>query len=305
MEPRDLAYADWKAGMKYQAIADKYDVSLSAVKSWAARDWKLREVATKPGKKSQPQPSKVATKRTSRVAPVSVDKRLADAVDENEELTEKQRLFCLCYMESFNASQAARDAGYSENTAGQIGYQLLQKTSISKEIAEMKKIKNASLGGLCGEDVIELHMRIAFANMSKFTEFKGKTVPVLHKGEVVTMEHPDTGKHIPVTQTVNVVKLKDSTQVDGQLITEVSEGREGVKIKLRDSNRSMAFLERYFLLNPMDRHRKEYDYQRLELERQRIEADQQSQGGVTSASELLEDSLTVSYSKRKAVHEDD
>lgn len=49
METRDLAYADWKAGMKYKAIAEKYNVTESAVKSWAARYWKPKDA-----KKLQP-----------------------------------------------------------------------------------------------------------------------------------------------------------------------------------------------------------------------------------------------------------
>ena len=36
----ELAYEDYKNGMKYKQIAEKYDVSLSAVKSWASRYWK-------------------------------------------------------------------------------------------------------------------------------------------------------------------------------------------------------------------------------------------------------------------------
>lgn len=47
MEVRDMAYADWKKGMKYKEIAEKYDVSESAVKSWASRHWKKKKVATK------------------------------------------------------------------------------------------------------------------------------------------------------------------------------------------------------------------------------------------------------------------
>ncbi len=62
-EIRDLAYQDYKAGMKYQDIADKYNVSLSTVKSWATRHWKKgcdqdKKVATKKEKKLQ---TKVAT----------------------------------------------------------------------------------------------------------------------------------------------------------------------------------------------------------------------------------------------------
>ncbi len=39
-EIRNRAFEDYKRGMKYKDIAEKYGVSLSAVKSWAARYWK-------------------------------------------------------------------------------------------------------------------------------------------------------------------------------------------------------------------------------------------------------------------------
>lgn len=49
MDKKQQAFEDWKKGMKYQEIADKYGISLSTVKSWAVRYWKkneTKEVAT-------------------------------------------------------------------------------------------------------------------------------------------------------------------------------------------------------------------------------------------------------------------
>lgn len=63
---RDKAFKDYEAGMKYKDIAEKYGVSLSAVKSWATRYWKkqgcnpaTKKVATK--KKGAPIGNKNAT----------------------------------------------------------------------------------------------------------------------------------------------------------------------------------------------------------------------------------------------------
>lgn len=39
MEKWELAFEDWKQGMKYQEIADKYGVSVNTVKSWKTRFW--------------------------------------------------------------------------------------------------------------------------------------------------------------------------------------------------------------------------------------------------------------------------
>lgn len=60
-EIRNWAFEDYKRGMKYKDIAEKYGVSLSAVKSWAARYWK-KEGCNQDKKKSQPKKKKVATK---------------------------------------------------------------------------------------------------------------------------------------------------------------------------------------------------------------------------------------------------
>ncbi len=265
----------WEASggsLKLRAIAEKLGIPEKTVSAWKSKDNWGGVVNRSTPKKERSTPNDSAVYDPAKRWNVT-------AVEENEELTDKQRLFCVYYMESFNASQAARDAGYSKANASSIGYQLLQKTTVAAEIAELKRIKNASLGGLCGDDIIELHMRIAFANMNKFTEFKGKTVPVVYRGKVVMVENPKTGESLPATETINVVKLKDSSEVDGQLISKVAEGKDGVRIELRDSQKSLEFLARYFELFPMDRHRKEYDRKRHELEKQKAEALQQTQGG--------------------------
>lgn len=60
-EVRDRAFEDYKKGMKYKQIAEKYGVSLSAVKSWATRYWK-KEGCNQKEKKLQPKKKKVATR---------------------------------------------------------------------------------------------------------------------------------------------------------------------------------------------------------------------------------------------------
>lgn len=39
MDKREQAFKDYKKGMKYKDIAEKYEVTESCVKSWAARYW--------------------------------------------------------------------------------------------------------------------------------------------------------------------------------------------------------------------------------------------------------------------------
>lgn len=164
-------------------------------------------------------------------------------------MTEKEKDFCIHYIGCFNATQAAYKADYqgSYNTVKNIGYELLQRPRIRNLIDYLKRMKRETI--LAGvDDVIDLHMRIAFADISGFMQwgFNG---------------FQNKGFAMP------------SDMVDGNLIKEISIGQDGqLKIKLEDRQRSLDFLERYFLMNPMDKHKQEYENRKIELEGRRIDA---------------------------------
>ena len=55
-------------------------------------------------------------------------------------MTDKQKLFIEHYMSNgFNATQAAKSAGYSEKTAGQIGEQNLKKLEIESRKPDLRQ----------------------------------------------------------------------------------------------------------------------------------------------------------------------
>lgn len=62
------------------------------------------------------------------------------------ELTEKQKRFCEEYMIDLNATQAAIRAGYSENSAKEIGYECLTKPHVQEYLSELKRQRSESLG---------------------------------------------------------------------------------------------------------------------------------------------------------------
>lgn len=64
MAIRDDAYRDWKDGMKYREIAEKYGVSVGTVKSWAARYWKGQDA-----EKLQPKSEKGCNPQSKRLQP--------------------------------------------------------------------------------------------------------------------------------------------------------------------------------------------------------------------------------------------
>lgn len=221
MQKRDLAHADWEGGMKYRDIAAKHGVSESTVKSWAARYWKSEEDAPRVATKGK----KVATKKLQPAQPKTVDQQLAEAVEENSELTPQQRDFCWFYSRTRNATQAylrAYDCAYS--TARSEGSDALAKPNIQAELCRLRDIKAAAVGELFGDDIVEMHMRIAFADMTDFADIVN-----------------------------GYVRVKDGDHLDGQLIKELSEGPDGPKIKLESRHKSLEFLERYFGLDMASR----------------------------------------------------
>lgn len=79
-------------------------------------------------------------------------------------LTARQERFCTEYIVDLNATAAAIRAGYSAKTAEQIGWQLLQKTSVQNRIAELQKSR-AKRVQVTADDVLRELMRLGFSDI--------------------------------------------------------------------------------------------------------------------------------------------
>ena len=111
-EKYELAYSDYKAGMKQKEIAAKYDVSINTVKSWQQRKWKEMDVAGADEKVCTPKESM----HTRKVPPIDDEEDIIltdigepvmseDAPSEGQQFTDKQRLFiayCADYFLAFS-----------------------------------------------------------------------------------------------------------------------------------------------------------------------------------------------------------
>lgn len=250
----DKAYELYKSGMKLVEIASQLSLPPGTVRRWKSTyNWD-NERSNKNNERSQKKEkdNKAVTKEIKQVL-------------DNTELTEKQRLFCIYYLKNFNATLAAVRAGYSSDNASSIGYQLLQKTTVRAEIQRLKEAKAASIM-LSEDDIIERYMRIAFADMTDFVEFGEEEQPIIGDNGLIEVLNEDTGQKEFLTEKVNVIKFKSSHMVDGGLICEISQGRNGSKIKLEDRQKALDWLAKYFLMNPMDQHKVEYDKRKLEIE---------------------------------------
>lgn len=85
-------------------------------------------------------------------------------------LTEKMELFCLEYMKDLNATQAAIRAGYSKNTAKQIGTENLSKPAIRARIDELLEVR---------KEKVEFDANWVLARLAQVVDRSMSAVPVL------------------------------------------------------------------------------------------------------------------------------
>ena len=176
------------------------------------------------------------TEQQKKTAEIEIEP-LVELVIENDELTDKQRLFCLYFTRCFNATKVYQKAyGCSYESAGSAGYRMLQNVAIQNEINQLKQAKmNRAM--LTEDDIFQKYMDIAFADITDYLEFGREEVPIMTRDGAVLNEYGE-----PMTMTVNVVRFMESDEVDGTLISEIKEGKNGVSIKLADRMKALDWL---------------------------------------------------------------
>ena len=93
-------------------------------------------------------------------------------------LTAKQETFVERYLISLNATQAAKEAGYSEKTAHRIGAENMQKPAIVAAIQE-KRAEAQKRNEVTLDRIISEYATIAFSGMSKFIRINAQGEPVV------------------------------------------------------------------------------------------------------------------------------
>lgn len=254
----------------FQQLAKKYNVKVGTIKSWAKRDkdegnqWFKIATKTKNQNKKVAANKKMVANEEKEVANSEneVIKKTVKRVLENKELNDKQKLFCIYYIKCFNATKAYQKAyGCAYTTAMTNGNELLRNTEIGKEIERLKadKLKGAYLSI---NDLLQKYIDIALSDINDFLQYGHEKVPVIDK---------KTGKQAvdkagnPRFWIDNYVILNNSEEVDGTLVTEVSEGKDGIKFKLIDKKFALDFLAKYSgLLDVATK-------QKLDIERRKME----------------------------------
>lgn len=155
-----------------------------------------------------------------------------DQVASSGTLNARQEMFCSEYVKHFNGTRAARDAGYSENSAGPIACALLKHPAIKRRIRFAKQ---------------ELHDRTEVTR----DELVG------HMLKIIRTDSRDIADWGPEHQEKRAkdgalivspgVKLIESTELTrdaSYAVQEIGNTKEGVKIKLHDKRQAIMDLSR-------------------------------------------------------------
>ncbi|MDA2536887.1 terminase small subunit [Bacillus cereus group sp. BfR-BA-01345] len=257
---RDKAFEIYKASKGEKPLVDiaaELNLKPSQIRKWKSQDkWdeQMNGNVT------------IAKRSVTNVKNPKTKEKLKEIL-EDEELTEKERLFCLYYVKYFNGTQAALKAGYSKDGAHVQASRLLRRERVSSYIKELKGelVENVFVEAM---DVLKEYIKIAFADITNYVTFGQREVELepLEKTSV-DEEGKEVTEFITETRMMNFIDLADSDMVDGSIITEVKQGRDGISIKLADKMKALDKLSLYFDLFP-DNFKRKVDEERLHMQQE-------------------------------------
>lgn len=243
-------------------LAEKYNVKLGTLKSRKSRDAKDGNSWSRDATKKE----KVAT--INEVA--KPKKKVVESEEivflqesEDDDFTDKQRLFIAYYVKYWNATKAYQKAYKSTYaTARSEGARLLANPSIREEIIQIRDgLTTDAL--LDKRTLIQKWIDIAFADITDYVKF----------GRQEEIEYQEDGQPAldmngnVKTYAFNYVHLNDSTDIDGSIVTEVKQGKDGITVKLADKMKALDFLSKHMdLLN-------EHEIKHLQAEKLKAETD--------------------------------
>lgn len=235
----DRAKELYLRGMKLVDIAALLDVPDSTVRRWkSTHKWGTPERSGQGERSGDETDVKTFREEKAKEAAEQVSQVLG-----NPGLNDQQRLFCLHYVKCFNATRAYMKAypGCSHESATARSCALMKDERVREEIFRLKQAKmNKAM--LEPEDVFQKYMEIAFCDMADYVSFGREKVQVMSKEGPVFTVNEETGEPEPLTKEVNSVRFRESDEVDGSLISEISQGKDGAKIKLADRMKALDWL---------------------------------------------------------------
>ncbi|MGL5126162.1 MAG: terminase small subunit [Fusobacteriaceae bacterium] len=275
---RELAFKLWRENTSTtnREIAKVLEVDEKKIATWKIRDeWKERlGIPNVAVKKKQCSTTKnesvvlqkdVVLQKKEKETDGNKDKILKEIYEEilnDDVLTEKQRMFCVYYMRSFNAVQSALKAGYNKNFARSHSYTILANEKIKKYLSELKKSYEHD-DYMTTKALLERHKKIAFSDYKEFVNVDGE--------------------------------LANLSDVDGTLIKKVTVKRSvsdtgnsySSTIELEDRAKSLDFLNKFYGIDPTFQLAKE----RMQLDKSKNTPNTEKEKDAISTLEQLQEIL--------------
>jgi phage terminase small subunit len=205
-----------------KSLAEKYQVKATTLRSRKNREHWQR--ATK----------KVATRHNN------VATQISDELEANSELTEKQKLFCLFYLQRFNATWAYQQAyKVSHEVALRAGPRLLGNVGVKRQLTELKNQQRADLY-VTADDIAHEYAKQAFASLGDVLDYKVHEELVTDTDGNVFLDTDDN----PVKKHVADIYLKPSDQIDWSLVQDIHRGKDGLVVKLYDKQKALDSLSK-------------------------------------------------------------
>lgn len=228
-------YKKHKGEIDLAEIASQLNLAAGTVRGWKSKD-KWDEKMNGTLRKNMERSKRKSENKKKANAEV------IDQIIENPDLNDKQRLFCVLYVKCFNATKAyqkAYECSYETATAN--GPRMLGNARVKEEIQCLKQNRlNREL--ISEADIFQKYIDIAFADITDYMEFGTEEVPVMAAYGPVKVKNEETGEEETLTRIVNTAKFKDSLDVDGTILTEVKQGKDGAGIKLADRMKALQWL---------------------------------------------------------------
>lgn len=301
-EKVNKALSLYQKGYKLVDIAKELDIPVGTIRSWKNRyKWSCSEGCDESATLQKDNKNKCNVAKEKNNKKSTKKELIADEVKKvlNTELTDKQRLFCIYYIEDFNATKAYQKAyGCSYDTARANSSKLLSNTNIKKEIdrltEECLNEKEVS-SKLLNKRLFEMYMKIAFADIGDYLKFgqeEQRVWSMNEDGSFKPVIDPETGEQR--IRRYNVVNINESIEVDTTIISEVSEGKDGVKIKLHDKMKALEWLDKHY--GQLDKLISE----KLEIEKQKLELAKIKSGAYEEKEEVEDDGFIAALGNKVA-----
>ncbi len=178
-------------------------------------------------------------------------------------LTAKQQRFVDEYLIDLNATQAAIRAGYSAKTADQQASRLLTNVKVREYLAQ-RQTDRAQRTEITQDMVLKELAKIGFSDIRKVVRW-GET-----QVRMVDGEGDEPEDMVPY----HGLALIDSAEVDdatAAAIAEVSQSRDGLKVKLHDKKGALVDIGRHLgMFTPPGHADLDTELKRIEVENKRL-----------------------------------